>query len=99
MSVDTTTLKYAKFMQKVGQFDFVYKSQMKYFQWCDKKGITSIVKYNYNEKTEKYDVELELMGHKGVCRSSDEEISTALNEASRLMIVQLPGLTMFENCK
>ena len=61
-------------------------------QWCDKKGMTSIVKYNYNEQTEKYDVELELMGHKGVCAYSDDEISAALNEASRLMIVQLLGL-------
>ena len=54
--------------------------------------MTSIVKYNYNEETEKYDVELELMGQKGVCKHSDEEISAALNEASRMMIVQLLGL-------
>lgn len=54
--------------------------------------MTSIVKYNYNEETEKYDVELELMGQKGVCKYSDEEISAALNEASRMMIVQLLGL-------
>ena len=67
LSVDTTTLKFAKFLQK----------------WCDKKALTSIVKYNFNEKTELYEVDLELMGRKGTWQGVDAEIRAALNEASR----------------
>ena len=67
LSVDTTTLKFAKFLQK----------------WCDGKGITSIVKYNFVDDTELYEVELELMGTKGNWRASDGDIRSALNEVSR----------------